>query len=94
MAGSDEPLSEPEFRMVRDAMALFVGVVATNPALTLENLDRFIAQCEHSSAFGVFVDPSLWMRSHDQLQVMTDEARALRDFIAGIRERHPEVVDG
>jgi hypothetical protein len=51
-----------------------------------DELQAFIDRCEHSDTVAPFLDPTAWMRGHDQLRQVIDHARALQAYRKALRE--------
>ena len=72
------PMTPDEILRVRTRLEVLAR--GARDMLTLEELDDFIRTCERADTIGPFLDPTAWMKGHDQMKVMVEHARALRTF--------------
>lgn len=63
-----------DYQNVQDRIRLMASLVEDMA------LDEFIANAERANDLGPFVDPSLWMKGTDKLQIIIDLAKGLRHF--------------
>ncbi len=67
-------MTNEEYLYAQHHILVVAGMVAEMP------LRDFIADAERADTVGPFLDPTLWQAGHENLAVILDIARGLRNF--------------
>lgn len=81
--GPTDRMTEAEFAPFLARLRLVNTVVAS---VNGGDLERFIRTCSYADTIGPFIDPTAWMRGHDNVAAMVRAARALQDHQRELRE--------
>lgn len=68
-------LSPAEYKATQDRVELLSRLIIETDQ---EQLDALIDQAETANAIAPVIDPTAWIRGHDQLRMVTEHARAIR----------------
>lgn len=69
-------MSDVEYKATQDKILLLAQLASSE----LLDLDEFLSRISHAHAVAPFVDPTLYMKAMDRLQIIEDLARALAPF--------------
>lgn len=61
--------------------------------LETEGLDEMLAAIEKADAIGALVDPTLWMRGGEKMQIIGEIAKGVRAIKRIVEKHHDRIVE-